>query len=160
MIDRRHLRSSTPALAAMGALLAGALALSGCAGLGDSAASLAFVDPAKYDLFDCKRIDADRKSLASRTAELNGLIAKAETGAGGAVVAEVAYRNDYISVRAQARLAEKAWRDNNCADAEAAAAAAAVPKPAAGAKPAAVARPAVANPAAARAPSRSDSAVY
>ena len=41
-------------------------------------------------------------------------MAKAETGVAGSVVAEVAYRNDYISVRAQSKLAEEAWQRNKC----------------------------------------------
>jgi hypothetical protein len=45
---------------------------------------------------------------------LQRLMDKAETGTGGAVVAELAYRNDYIAVRGQAQLAEDAWRRNRC----------------------------------------------
>ena len=56
--------------------------------------SLAFADPARYDLYECKQLEPERKNLATRAAELQGLMAKAETGAGGAVVAELAYRND------------------------------------------------------------------
>ena len=41
-------------------------------------------------------------------------MAKAETGVAGPVVAELAYRNEYISVRAQSKLAEEAWRRNKC----------------------------------------------
>jgi hypothetical protein len=41
-------------------------------------------------------------------------MAKAETGAGGAVVAEVAYRNEYIATRGQSKLAEQAWQKNRC----------------------------------------------
>ena len=74
----------------------------------------AFADPAKYELYDCKQLEAERKSLASRAAELQGLMAKAETGVGGAVVSELAYRNDYVAVRGQTRLAEEAWRKNRC----------------------------------------------
>ena len=76
--------------------------------------SLAFADPAKYDLYDCKQLEPERKRLAARSAELQGLMAKAETGVGGAVVAEVAYRNEYIAVRGQAKLAEQAWKKNRC----------------------------------------------
>jgi hypothetical protein len=147
-ISRRH-TSSMPRLAAAAALLLGAGGLGGCAALGDSAASVAFVDPAKYALYDCKRIDIDRKAQAAKTAELKGLIAKAETGSGGAVVAEVAYGNDLVAVRAQARAAEQAWRDNKCTDAGVAAATVAAPAAVAPASP---------NPAAI-AP-RSGSAVY
>lgn len=95
------------------AVLALALALPGCADMSDSM-SLAFADPAKYDLYDCKQLEPERKRLADRSAELQGLMAKAETGTGGVVVAEVAYRNEYIAVRGQSRLAEQAWQKNRC----------------------------------------------
>jgi hypothetical protein len=95
------------------AVLALALSLPGCAEMSDSM-SLAFADPAKYDLYDCKQLEPERKRLADRTAELQGLMAKAETGAGGAVVAEVAYRNEYIATRGQSKLAEQAWQRNRC----------------------------------------------
>jgi|SRR5258705_8840439 hypothetical protein len=95
------------------ALLALGITLSGCAEMSDSMTS-AFADPAKYDLYECKQLEPERKNLANRAAELQGLMAKAETGVGGAVVAELAYRNDYISVRGQQRLAEEAWQRNRC----------------------------------------------
>ena len=41
-------------------------------------------------------------------------MAKAETGAAGTVVAELAYRNDYIALRGQAKFAEEAWQKNRC----------------------------------------------
>src|SRR3954451_1373322 len=117
MIDRCHdvrLTSRATAVALL-ALAAGLGAtLGGCANVGDSFASAAFVDPAKYEQFDCKQLEAERKALATRTAELQGLIAKAETGVGGSVVGELAYRNDYISARAQAKLAEEMWQRNKC----------------------------------------------
>jgi hypothetical protein len=97
------------------ALIALGAGLSGCAGMSD-AISPAFADPAKYDLYDCKQLEAERKSLASRTAELQGLMTKAETGVAGSVVAEVAYRNDYIALRGQSRLADEAWQKNRCQD--------------------------------------------
>jgi hypothetical protein len=93
-------------------LFAGA-ALSGCAGMSETVAP-AFADPGKYELYDCKQLEPERKALAARTAELQRLMDKAETGTGGAVVAELAYRNDYIAVRGQAQLAEDAWRRNRC----------------------------------------------
>ncbi|MFT0877720.1 twin-arginine translocation pathway signal [Rhodopseudomonas sp. G2_2311] len=90
------------------------LSLSGCAGIGDSALSQAFVDPARYELYDCKQLEAERKSLDAQLAKLDGLMRKAQTGAAGPVVSEIAYRNDYINVKAQSRLAEQTWRDNRC----------------------------------------------
>jgi hypothetical protein len=113
MIDRaRHYRALTR-LGAVTALFGLGFALSGCAEMSDSMTS-AFADPAKYDLYDCKQLEPERKSLAARAAELQGLMAKAETGAAGPLVSELAYRNDYIAVRGQAKLAEEAWRRNKC----------------------------------------------
>jgi hypothetical protein len=97
------------------ALIAVGFALSGCAGVSETVAP-AFADPAKYELYDCKQLESERKSLANRTADLQKLMDKAETGAGGAVVSELAYRNDYIAVRGSAQLAEDAWRRNKCRD--------------------------------------------
>lgn len=94
-------------------LLAGGAALAGCAGISETVAP-AFADPAKYDLYDCKQLETERKALTARTADLQRLMDKAETGAGGAVVSELAYRNDYVAVRGQAQLAEDAWRHNRC----------------------------------------------
>ncbi|CCD85838.1 conserved hypothetical protein; putative signal peptide [Bradyrhizobium sp. ORS 285] len=102
-------------LALAAGLFALASLLSGCAGMSDTV-STAFADPAKYDLYDCKQLEAERKALAARAAELQGLMAKAETGAGGAVVAEVAYRNDYVAIRGQSQFAEEAWRRNKCVE--------------------------------------------
>ena len=95
------------------ALLLGGAALSGCASMSETVAP-AFADPAKYELYDCKQLEGERKALAKRTDELRALMDKAETGAGGAVVSELAYRNDYVAVRGSSQLAEEAWRRNRC----------------------------------------------
>ena len=111
--QNRHSIPRAPVVMALAAL-ALSVSLGGCAGLSDSFASAAFVDPAKYDLYDCKSLEVERKSLATKTAELQGLIDKAQTGSGGAVVSELAYRNDHIATRAQAKLAEENWQRNKC----------------------------------------------
>jgi hypothetical protein len=113
MIDSRHTVPSASRAVAMALLLGLAINLGGCAEMSEGAMS-AFADPAKYDMFDCKQLQDTRKALAVRAAELQGLMAKAETGVAGSVVAEVAYRNDYISTRASSKLADEVWRRNNC----------------------------------------------
>jgi len=123
--------------------------LSGCAEMGESMTS-AFVDPAKYDLYECKQLEPERARLAARAAELQGLMAKAETGVAGPVVAELAYRNEYIMVRGQTKLADEAWRRNKCQETKPATAVPAAP-------------PALAPPSAVksvRSQSKSGSAVY
>jgi hypothetical protein len=102
-----------PRATAVLASLALGSSLSGCADMSDGMAT-AFADPAKYELYDCKQLETERKSLANRAAELQGLMAKAETGVAGSVVAELAYRNDYVAVRGQMRFADEAWRKNRC----------------------------------------------
>ena len=109
-LSHRQLFSRSLAALALVALGAG---LSGCAGMSDTL-SPAFADPAKYDLYDCKQLEPERKSLAARTAEVQGLMTKAETGVAGSVVAEMAYRNDYIALRGQSKLADEAWQKNRC----------------------------------------------
>ena len=104
---------SLPRVAVTLTLLTLGVGLGGCADMSDGMLS-AFADPAKYDLFECKQLEPERKSLATRAAELQGLMAKAETGAAGTVVGELAYRNEYIAVRAQAKLAEEAWQRGKC----------------------------------------------
>jgi hypothetical protein len=106
------LRAGSRAAAMLGALAFGAV-LSGCAGVGDTV-STAFADPAKYELYDCKQLAPERKRLATALAENQGLMAKAETGVGGSVVAEMAYRNDNIALRGQLHFADEAWRKNRC----------------------------------------------
>jgi uncharacterized protein YceK len=126
--------------------------LSGCASVSDTI-SPAFADPAKYDLWECKQLETERKSLATRTLELQKLMDKAETGVGGTVVAEMAYRNDYVATRGQLHFADEAWRRNRCRET---APEAPAPPPAPGTSsrlaPGAAAKPAPA--------SKSGSAVY
>jgi hypothetical protein len=153
MVESAPLVKTMPRAAAAGAVVALALTLSGCAEMGGDAWTTAFADPATYELYDCKQLEPVRKSLAAREAELQGLMAKAQTGTGGPVVSELAYRNDYISVRGQARLADEAWRKNKCRETPpATAAAAASPAPTPNGKPAPNLKP---TP-----PSRSGSGVY
>jgi len=140
-------RLPLPRATGLAALLALGMALSGCAEMGDGVAS-AFADPAKYDLWDCKQLEGERKNLATRTEQLRNLMAKAQAGVAGPVVSELAYRNEYLAVRGQARLADEVWQRNKChASAPAAAAPATASAP-------------PANPKEAPPPSRSGSAVY
>jgi hypothetical protein len=123
----------SPALALAACLLSG-MGLSGCAEMSDSVGP-AFADPAKYDLYDCKQLETERKNLANRSAELQGLMDKAQAGAAGPVVAEIAYRNEYIAVRGQARNAEEAWQRSKCHETPPAAAKAVSAGPAPNDKP-------------------------
>jgi hypothetical protein len=96
-------------------LLACGAVLSSCADMSDGMTS-AFADPAKYNLYNCKQLEAERKNLSIRMAELQGLMAKAQDGFAGPAIAEVAYRNDYIAARGQKKNADEAWALNKCRD--------------------------------------------
>jgi hypothetical protein len=113
MIARIASSPPLPRAAAVAALFLLGIGLAGCANVGDSV-SLAFVDPARYDYYDCPGLETEQKNLAKQIEELQARMAKAETGAAGPVVAELAYRNDYISARGQAKLAEQTWQRNKC----------------------------------------------
>ena len=113
MIARETLKPARLPIALSLALSALGFSLSGCADMNENMTA-AFADPAKYDLYDCKQLEAERKSLGEKTAELQGLISKAQTGTGGTVVAELAYRNDYIALRGQSHYVEEAWRKRRC----------------------------------------------
>src|SRR6185437_4644147 len=113
MVESAALGKTIRRAAAAAALVGLALVLSGCADMSGDSWTTAFADPAQYELYDCKQLEPVRKSLAVRQAELQGLMAKAQTGAGGPVVSELAYRSDYISVRGEARLADDACHKNN-----------------------------------------------
>ncbi|MBR0873044.1 twin-arginine translocation pathway signal [Bradyrhizobium tropiciagri] len=106
-------RCSLSRAAAVVALLASAAGVAGCAQIGDSVSS-AFADPAKYDLYDCGQLETERKGLASRAASQEALMAKAQTGVGGAVVSELAYRNELIAIHGQQKFLEEAWRKSRC----------------------------------------------
>jgi hypothetical protein len=127
MLLRIAFSSSLLRAAPAAAMLAFGVCLSGCADMGDSLTT-AFADPAKYDLYDCKQLETERKTLTTRAAELQGLMAKAQTGVAGPVVAELAYRNEYVAVRGQTRFAEEAWQRNRCHPSPPAAPAAAAPE--------------------------------
>ena len=95
------------------ALAATAGALSGCASAGLDESTF-FADPATFAMYDCKQLAVARDGYIKRVEELQGLMTKAETGAGGSVVAEIAYRPDYLQSQARLKSANAAWERNRC----------------------------------------------
>jgi hypothetical protein len=94
---------------ALGAMLA----LAGCSSVAMDESTF-FVDPARYDLYDCRQLAEVRKSQSTKVDELERLMAKAQTGAGGAVVSELAYRPDYSTAKANLKLINRVWDENHC----------------------------------------------
>ena len=98
------------------ALIAGGLG--GCAAgssIGGPRTS-AFVDPSRYDLYDCAQLSEARVAALKRVTELEGLMAKARTGAAGGLVSAVAYESDYAKERANLDLIDDTRRRNNCSE--------------------------------------------
>ncbi|MBB5051939.1 hypothetical protein HNQ36_001893 [Afipia massiliensis] len=110
--DPARLRAAGLRLAVLGAL---AIGLGACASGGESPfGSSVFVDPSKYDLYNCQQLATARKTTNDRVVELEGLMAKAETGAGGALVSGLAYQTDYRAQRAQRDAIDEKLARNNC----------------------------------------------
>jgi len=83
------------------------------AGRGAQSASI-FVDPSHYDLYNCEQLNKARKETAGRVAELQGLMAKAETGFAGALMSGLAYQSDYLATRGQLDLIDQKRAENRC----------------------------------------------
>jgi len=112
MTHRSNFRLARRAAATVVVCLAAAA--SGCSSMSDSVVATAFVDPARYDLYDCAQLRTARTANAARLKELNGLMDKARTGVAGSTVAEVAYGNDLVTTRAQSKLLDEVWQRNRC----------------------------------------------
>ena len=97
------------AILALGAVLT----LAGCSSAAMDESTF-FVDPARYDLYDCRQLADVRKAQSNKVDELERLMAKAQTGAGGAVVSELAYRPDYATAQANLKLINRVWDENHC----------------------------------------------
>jgi hypothetical protein len=110
---------SLPRAATTLVLLALGLTFGDCASsaseFGDSMTK-AFANPSTYDFYDCKQLQSARKDINTHIDETKRLMAKAETGFGGAVVAEMVYRQDYIAYLGQLKYIDEYWARNKCVE--------------------------------------------
>ena len=113
MKRRRHVEPTARRVIQLAMLCVVAAALGGCATGGVT--SNLFVDPSRYDLYDCKQLAAERVTVDARVVQLEGLIAKAETGVAGGLVSGLAYQSDYAQARGQRDLIDQKRAMNNCA---------------------------------------------
>jgi hypothetical protein len=74
-----------------------------------------FVDPARYDLYDCIQLETARSQATRQLDDLRRLMHKAEMGVGGAVISEMAYRPDYLTAQGRLKAIEVAYEDRRCA---------------------------------------------
>jgi hypothetical protein len=87
-------------------------ALAGCGASVDPGSLL--IDPGRYSAYRCNDLAARWKVLVAREKELNGLMAKASEGGGGAVIGSLAYRTDYDSVLSDEKLLQRAAAEKDC----------------------------------------------
>ncbi len=86
----------------------------GCALNSEDISAAVMTDPLKYELYDCKQMEGQMKALVAQADRFKDLIAKAEQGPGGTIVATVAYKNDYLRVRADIKNLRESQQRRNC----------------------------------------------
>lgn len=92
-----------------------ALGLAGCADMSTRVGgSSAFVDPARYALYDCRQLATAYDKAAARELELSALMAKAERGTAGGLMAELGYRPDFLTARANREQIEAEMAEKKC----------------------------------------------
>ena len=89
-----------------------ALALAGCAS-GDDAGRF-MVEPDRYVLYNCAELAVTAQANATRTHELEVLMAKAEASSGGKLVSGIAYQPEYIQLRGEMNELRKTAAEKNC----------------------------------------------
>lgn len=75
-------------------------ALAGCT-MSDDQLGRLMVAPDKYALYNCSEIARAAQAAAAREAELQRLMARAGTDAGGRLMSSLAYDSDYLTVRGE-----------------------------------------------------------
>ena len=101
---------------AVSSALAGAT-LSGCTtsgGSSDDRVGRLLVAPGKFVLYNCGQLAQADIDKAERERELEVLMAKAGTSADGRLVSSMAYRPEYLTVRAERAEIRKTAREKNC----------------------------------------------
>ena len=93
--------------------------LSGCVGStgnSDDALGSFLVAPGKYTLYACEDLAIQAKANLTRRRELEGLMAKADAGAGGEFINAVVYRSEYAERRGDLNELRRAAAARNCKD--------------------------------------------
>jgi hypothetical protein len=95
-------------------VVAAMVVLGGCGSLRTDGVTSLVVDPARYEGFHCKDLVGQWNGLVAREKQLRNLIDKASDGAGGTVIATVAYRSDYDTVLEQEKVLKRTAAEKNC----------------------------------------------
>jgi hypothetical protein len=94
------------------ALVAAAAAVAGCTSV-DSAGRF-LVAPDKYVLYNCTQLSDAAQANSARQQELERLMAKAETGTGGELASNLAYRPEYVQLRGEMNELRRTTTEKNC----------------------------------------------
>ena len=123
----RHPRQNAPASssansvllrqAALSCAVVALLVMGGCAGTEDTIGQV-LVAPGYYEFYNCQQLAAAAKPLRVRLQELDELMTKSSSGAGGGLVNAMAYQPDYLSVRGQLNELSRTATAKNCDERE------------------------------------------
>lgn len=86
-------------------------ALAGCAGHDFETVS---TRPGKFRLYNCDQLNKRGTELLKRERELDDLIQKAKSGAGGELAVALAYQNEYNITKSDLREVELTGTDKRC----------------------------------------------
>jgi len=111
-VPRSCVIARSAVIAMSGAALAAAM-LAGCAMSDDSLSSF-LVAPGNYVLFSCDDIARTAKTTQARQKELEQLMAKASTDAGGRMIADATYGTDYVTTRGRMKNLRAAAAERKC----------------------------------------------
>jgi hypothetical protein len=87
--------------------------LSACSSTSDTSYSL-FVDPGKYQYYNCAQIAGEMKNWSNREKELQALMDRAEQSAGGAAVGLIAYKAEFVAAQEELELLHSTARSKKC----------------------------------------------
>lgn len=94
-------------------LITVAVLLSGCVSRDDPLGSIT-ASPGQYDYFDCPAIKVVAKQVVARRRELADLIARAERGPAGGLIATTTYRPEYVTLRGKMDELRRVAAEKHC----------------------------------------------
>jgi|SRR6185312_13729227 len=99
-------------IAAAAAGVALAALLSACGSTAD--VSRLVIAPGKYDIYTCRQIADQMQVTETEGRRLEGLMARASQGAGGAFINDIAYEPEYVANRGEARELRASAASKHC----------------------------------------------
>jgi hypothetical protein len=114
MIARRGFRTGLAALAVSACAVTAFSVSARAQSLFSADMATMYADPAKYLLYGCRQLAQARPPLLYRIQKLEALMARAQSGGGGVLAANMAYRNEYLSARGDLQNLDARAADRSC----------------------------------------------